>query len=432
MIQKVHLINLLIMAELVASEFLFSFFLRKKSHYTARILGGVAACLLISFLFPVLESKAPLSLIGWGTVMYLSFFSLSGLLLYFCYEETIWAILFSTVAGQTLQNLGSSIRSCIEYSFQIVGVAVPRSWTYVTFPLVYILCGLAFKDKIKNNPEIRLSNPSMLILAGVAVFIELFLALVVMGISTMNQQAEYLFVISLYAVFSCIFILHIEFELVSNKALESELSVMSQLMKEHEKQYRISEDNIQMINLKCHDLKHQIHALQDEHKVIDREALKDIESAIGIYDAVAHTGNNALDILLTEKSLLCEKEGIRLTCMAEGQKMNFIAPADIYALFGNAIDNAIEAVMNLADYDQRSISVNIREARDILVIHVENYFDSVLVFERGIPTTTKKDKSLHGFGMKSMQMIAEKYSGYLSASVESNIFYLNILIPIPR
>jgi sensor histidine kinase regulating citrate/malate metabolism len=65
--------------------------------------------------------------------------------------------------------------------------------------------------------------------------------------------------------------------------------------------------------------------------------------------------NDTLDIIITEKCLLCEKENITLTCIADGEKISFISVTDLYSLLGNAIDNAIEAVLQFEDQDKRSI-----------------------------------------------------------------------------
>ena len=66
-------------------------------------------------------------------------------------------------------------------------------------------------------------------------------------------------------------------------------------------------------------------------------------------------------------------------------------------------------------------------------IHVENYYDDKeeIIFENGLPKT-KKDKNYHGFGMRSIKMICEKYGGSVLASAEDGIFNLDMIIPTPR
>ena len=60
-----------------------------------------------------------------------------------------------------------------------------------------------------------------------------------------------------------------------------------------------------------------------------------------------------------EKGLYCQSHDIQLTCMPSGDSLDFMQVADIYALFGNALDNAMEAVSALPDDAERYIAVRI-------------------------------------------------------------------------
>ena len=79
-----------------------------------------------------------------------------------------------------------------------------------------------------------------------------------------------------------------------------------------------------------------------------------MEKEIKIYEAQNKTGNKVLDAVLTSKSLYCQNNGIGLTCVADGSALNFMEDMDISALFGNILDNAIEASMML-DQEKRFI-----------------------------------------------------------------------------
>ena len=81
------------------------------------------------------------------------------------------------------------------------------------------------------------------------------------------------------------------------------------------------------------------------------------ERAIMIYDTRIDTGNKALNTVLMEKGLYCQSHDIQLTCMPSGDSLDFMQVADIYALFGNALDNAINATMELNDPSKRVINV---------------------------------------------------------------------------
>lgn len=211
---------------------------------------------------------------------------------------------------------------------------------------------------------------------------------------------------------------------------KSFFNTQQKLWLEEQKQYRLIKENIDAINIKCHDLKHQIHFLRESGQV-DETYLNSIEQSINVYNSKVRTGNETLDIILTEKRLHCNSNNIQMTCMAEGEKMSFMEEMDIFSLFGNALDNAIE-YENKIDVEKRFIHLSVRAVDKLLIIHIENYFEGELNFIDGIPQTTKVDKSYHGFGMKSIQKVVNKYKGNLSVSTEDNLYEINIMLPIPN
>ena len=102
---------------------------------------------------------------------------------------------------------------------------------------------------------------------------------------------------------------------------------------------------------------------------------------------------------------------------------------DIYSLFGNAVSNAVEAVEKLADPEKRVIDISSERVGDMVNVRVCNYFDGGLLMKDGIPQTSKvEEEGFHGFGMKSMAMIAEKYGGGLSVSTDADLFTLNVYL----
>ena len=162
--------------------------------------------------------------------------------------------------------------------------------------------------------------------------------------------------------------------------------------------------------------------------IADEGLVREIEDIVTDFDASVRTGNEALDIIVTEKSRLCNRKKIKLCCMADGKKLSFMRSSDLYALFGNIIDNAIEAV-SVLDEDKRTISLSVSEKSGFIVINIYNRYDGELSFESGLPRTTKSDESMHGFGMKSVQATCEKYGGSMSIRTDKNVFNLNIIIP---
>lgn len=145
---------------------------------------------------------------------------------------------------------------------------------------------------------------------------------------------------------SCALLLYIQNGLEKTQRAEIETDMLRQILYRQQEQYQISQENIDLINRKCHDLRYQMEALRklkDEQEI--DEQLKELERSVMIYDSMVKTGNPVLDTVLTEKSLVCEANRINMTCMADGERLNFVGKVDLYTIFGNALDNAIESVM---------------------------------------------------------------------------------------
>ena len=129
--------------------------------------------------------------------------------------------------------------------------------------------------------------------------------------------------------------------------------------------------------------------------------------------------------------MYCKKNQITLTYIADGEKLNFMEESDIYSLFGNALDNALEAVIKIKEYDKRIIELKIHAVNDLLTINIRNSYEGKINFDDdGLPITTKEDSSYHGYGVKSIYLIVDKYNGNVSFKEKNNMFSLNILIPL--
>lgn len=130
---------------------------------------------------------------------------------------------------------------------------------------------------------------------------------------------------------------------------------------------------------------------------------------------------------------MCEREAIELTCIADGASLDFTSPAEIYALFGNALDNALQATRAVDDPDRRSVSLSVRRAGDLVTIRVENYFVGERRFSPdGLPETTQCPEEGHGYGTRSMRQIVERRGGALALGTRGDVFTLDAVVPRPR
>ena len=226
-------------------------------------------------------------------------------------------------------------------------------------------------------------------------------------------------------------ILYLQNELFKKSEMRKELELMNLLWKKEQEHYRLSKENIALINQKCHDLKHQIYALRNVDALERKQYLDEIADSVQIYEAIVQTGNEVLDTILTEKSLYCKERNITVTCVADGEQMKFMNTVDLYAILGNALDNAIEAVEKFEQQDMRQIDVQIYRKGQFLVMNIINPLNESLVYEDGIPVTTKENRKFHGFGLKSIKYMVKKCGGIVNIKEEGGCFSLMMLIPIP-
>lgn len=195
--------------------------------------------------------------------------------------------------------------------------------------------------------------------------------------------------------------------------------------------YQLSQESIDMVNQKYHDLKHQIALLKaqaDAEKTV--ASLERMEQDIRRYEAANHTGHAVLDAVLTSKSVYCQNHGIELKVIADGRPLNMMDDMEIAALFGNMLDNAIESAERVPDPQRRLVRLYVTAEKGFLRIRIENTCAEKLRFVDGMPVTTKRDRRYHGFGMKSMRRTVEKHGGSLVAEQRGEWFALSILIPL--
>lgn len=196
-------------------------------------------------------------------------------------------------------------------------------------------------------------------------------------------------------------------------------------------QYRQSSENMEMINQKYHDLKHQIQVIRAEKDNYKRIGyIDELEKNIGFYDSAIETGNYVLDTILTDKSRQCLKQDINMTVVADGRLLNYMHVMDIATIFGNALDNAIEHEVLISDKSMRMIHVTVSRHEELIHVIIENKFSGELRSEGNRILTTKPDQQNHGYGLKSIQYTIEKYDGFMAAGVEEGWFRLKLMLPV--
>ena len=397
--------------------------LRKRRHF--RIRAVILLCVTVAAAVPVSWIRP------WQDLSFSALFFLLAVIFFLvCGDMRLPAALYCAVWAQISQQLTAQAFELVRQPVSSILKWSAPVWLVLAlalFSAVYCLLALTIARWMPVDGRYAV-GPRQLTLA-------LLLQVIFQGLSQLllrdvKLDGTYAFFI-LVAQFYCAVMLYFQYTLFSKSAIKQELAALKRIWHQQKRQYQLSRETIATINRKCHDLKHQVAAMRTLADSEERERyLSEIEGSVRIYDSIFQTGNEVLDTVLTEKSLICEAGEIALNCIADGKALAFLDPVDLYSLLGNALDNAIEGVRQLEEREKRLIDVLIRTENKLLLIQIINPVAGEITFRDGLPASTKGDDDYHGFGLKSIRYTAQKYGGFLTVSLEHGCFVLRVLLPL--
>lgn len=359
-------------------------------------------------------------------------------LLYFmCYWAIRFCFIIDTRQGMFYTIAAVAMQHLLYCGAKIVTLRLPGDWSrehtwpgaVAFFIVTVLLCALGYRLFAKplegKTPE-RLGSNILMLFFGLLLCVNVFSVLYGTSASTGVTIHHYTLML-LTRFVTCVFVLAMLTEIANRIAAERDGVVLQRMLDRRKTQLAHDKATIDLINVKTHDLKKQLDLLGGR---ISGEEIDELRGLVNIYDSSVRTGNEALDVLLANKSLVCEQRSIRFDRMIDGSLLSFMKSADIYSLFGNALDNAMEAVEQLSVDMDRYISMSVRRDKGMLLIHVENPYAGMVQFDGDLPRTSKSDTRYHGFGIRSMKIIVERYDGVLSIDASHGVFSLDILLPL--
>ncbi|MBR4210664.1 MAG: sensor histidine kinase [Lachnospiraceae bacterium] len=446
--------RLVFLTELAAAEIMITASLKRRNHFWLRATGSLFVVYVLTFLIPLFS----FSYSAWYTsLMFFLIFAMTAAGLLFCFEEKIRNIVFCSLIAYTAQHVaylllnfylvivsGNTLNVYGDTGSFLdamgVGAGDAVAMTYINcivylliYSLVYWLIWVLIERRIREQEELELNNTYLLFWSALTIFIDIVLSSIATysGVRA-NSTMAFLFYSS--NLVSCILALGILSLMLGRSLLASDLKTIQELWRRDKQMYEMSKEKAEFIQIKCHDLKRLIREFSNEKQFFGEDELEEIESAINICGAVIKTGHDALDIILTECSILCENYSIAWSCIADGESLSFMSSSNLYSLFNNALQNAVDAAKEIEPSSERFIRLKVMRVANSVMIQIENSIrtpDS-LSFVDGLPVTTKKDMENHGYGLKSARMVVQKYNGDMTVKVRNRVFEFDAVIPIPR
>lgn len=240
---------------------------------------------------------------------------------------------------------------------------------------------------------------------------------------SLNQYLEFknqiiLGIVSILLMFATLFVF---FSFQTNAQRENKLLLLQQ---EQDKiltdinYYEILEKQNDNLRAYAHDAKNHLSTIKNlnDNPEVEMYISKMIER-LAEYGKVCHSGNHTLDVVIDKYVTECELNNIAFEFDIKNNNLSQIEPYDLVAVLGNLLDNALEAAEQSQD---KIVSIETDYRNNFSVIIVSNSCNKNPQFSNTeLPVTTKSNKRLHGFGLKSVRKTIKKYSGDIAFDYDS-------------
>ena len=429
--------------ELFITSMMFAFVFQRRSRYALRLAVSFALGLIVSMLIPTQPelgaSLPPMSRILLYSLYprYVILFLVCFSAVRFCLDCSPWEAVFATVSGYCIQHIIYKTYDCLnEAVILLTSVETARYLIYAISRFIiahafFALYWFLYVKKLKSLGGFKINNKYMVVLAVVAVSAANMLNAIfyTMYVTYPDDGERPLFLV-VYAAFPllvCFLCLFALLDSTYGATTSANLLISQSLYDKTRAQYEISKQNADRINIKYHDLKRFL-----ENSTYSREASRDIRHAVEQYEALPKTGNNAVNIVLSEKLGEMKAEGIEFRSNINAEPLGFMHGTDIYSFLSNLLSNAIE-YLKTDGSAERYIALDIVKSGEMVKIRQENAVSAPITVDResGLPQTTKEDRENHGFGVKSMTEVVSKYGGNILFDSKGGKFTVVALIPIP-
>lgn len=306
-------------------------------------------------------------------------------------------------------------------SIRVIGVVITKI-------ILFYVTRIILKYRYKNPIDSRLMF--MLIIIPMTSIISLA-ALMKAAINHSEIQA-YIFVGMICIIIANVMTYY--FFTIINKEYETKLKI--QLLEQQNENAKKNIENadafIKQMKAVRHDIKNQLIAIGG---YLDKEKFDDAKKYInGLTEnylpniqEYINTGNDAFDAIVNSKIALCNQKNIFMLVSVMEKSLTDMNAVDIGVLFGNLLDNAIEAADKTKS---RRITIEVQIEGEYLSIIVKNSIEKSVLENNSNLETSKKNKTSHGIGIRSVKSIVKKYDGMLQFYEEQNEFCCHILLDL--
>lgn len=239
--------------------------------------------------------------------------------------------------------------------------------------------------------------------------------------------------VSLVLLFSNISLIRMISRIMKDNEIKSENRLIKEKMDMQYKYYLSLQESQETIKKIHHDINNHMICIKKMYgnNSAASEYIEDISNQIYSCNYNFDSKNMVLDIILSEKKYICDKNKIDFLVDINFDKCNFMDMVDICSIFSNILDNAIEACNKIKDKDKK-ITLKGTVVNNFFVVKCINTKENDVLLSGDNIITDKKDKDLHGIGINSVKSSVKKYDGSVEFKLEEDKFTVVICIPISK
>ena len=285
--------------------------------------------------------------------------------------------------------------------------------------------------KFKNIRKNAMNSTMFLIFYSVVLALTMVFLLFVV-IPYLSPSAAIIAIIALLGVNIFMYYIHDILSATYEEKLKSELH--SQEKEYYFAQCQLMQESVERVKTIRHDMKLHLVTAADYNASgkVDELAdyLQGLLGDISVSEIYSDTGNIAFDSIINFKLKAATEQNIKTDINVFVPPALNIEVADIVTILGNLLDNALDAV---AKTQNKTIKLNVKASKGNLFIKVDNSFDGEVKYAKGKDgiaeaITTRKDGDNHGYGLKNIRKVAEKYNGHVKITHSDNVFSTGVFL----
>lgn len=358
-----------------------------------------------------------IGLLGRTPVSILAFFIVNIVLLMHGYRINLKNAIFYSVSLDVLSCAGEYIvvyLSSIRYN--LIGIRVTPLivdqrilFTIMNSKIIYLIGVQILKKFVnkKNTDDIE-TQPILIIIP----MLSLICLTILMTVDIDN---------SIFLMICIVFLMINFIAFYANVGLSNKNKALKSLQEEYNKnkaelsEYQLLAEKYENTRIMRHDFHKQLDILKNliaTDNIQANEYMQQIQFSQRELDYAQYTDNKILNILFAQKIKECHRRCVEIHIHSTFPTLSFVSEIDTVAIFSNILDNAIEAAEHA---DIKEIYVDLYTVNNsYTAVRVENYTDKDTVALDGLLSTQKKNKDLHGIGIKSINNTLKKYGSELT------------------